>query len=59
MNGWLIEQANRITFVMVDSNYSELTGLTLSIEISKDGGAFGAAAGSWGEISNGWYWYYS
>jgi len=59
MNGWLVNQANRITFVMVDSNYTELAGLTLSIEVSKDGGGFVAASGTSGEIGNGWYWYLS
>ena len=57
--GWLLNQPNRESFVMVDSNYDELAGLTLSIEVSKDGGAFVPAAGTWGEISDGWYWYLS
>lgn len=56
---WLINQANRIKFVMVNSSYQELTGLTLSVEVSKDNGTFAAAAGSWGETGNGWYWYLS
>ena len=57
--GWLVNQANRVTFVMVDSNYVELTGLTLVIELGKDGGAFAPDAGTWGEMGNGWYWYLS
>lgn len=57
--GWLINQPNRASFVMVDSARIELTGLTLSIEVSKDGGAFAPAGGTWGEITKGWYWYLS
>jgi hypothetical protein len=54
---WVLGQQNRINFVMIDSSGVEQTGLTLTIEISKDGGAFGAAAGTDAEISDGWYTY--
>lgn len=56
---WSLGQQNRIVFVMVDSSSVEVTGLTLSIQISKDGGAFSASAGTWGEIGSGFYWYLS
>jgi hypothetical protein len=35
--------------------YLGVTSLTPSVSLSKDGGAFGAAAGSVTEISAGWY----
>lgn len=35
--------------------YFGKTGLTVTVNISKDGAAFAAAAGSVSEISNGWY----
>ena len=56
---WTLGQQNRVSFVMVDSAGAELTGLTLAVEVSKDGGAFVAGGGSWGEIGSGWYWYLS
>lgn len=56
---WLVGLPNEVTFVMVDSSGNELTGLTLSIEVRVTGGSFVAAAGSWLEISDGWYSYTS
>lgn len=45
------------TFKMIDSadHFSKKTGLTCTVNISKAGGAFGAAAGSVSEVANGWY----
>lgn len=60
MSEWILNQANRITFVMVDSNGLEVAGIGgagLTVQISKDGGAFNASAGTKTEISNGWYSY--
>lgn len=56
---WTLGQQNRAVFVMVDATNAELTGLTLTVEISKDGGAFAAAGGSAAEIGDGWYSYLS
>lgn len=55
----LRSQAQTITFVMVDSAYTEVAGLggTFTLEISKNGGAFVASTGAKAEISNGWYSY--
>ena len=46
-----------ITFLMVDSvdHIAGKTGLTPTVTISKDGGAFGSPAGAVSEIGNGWY----
>lgn len=48
-----------IVFFMIDStdHVSAKTGLTPTVTISKNGGAFGAAAGAVAEIANGWYSY--
>ncbi len=56
---WTLNQQNRITFVMVDSNGAEVAGLgaAFALEISKSGGAFAASAGTKAEIGNGWYTY--
>lgn len=56
---WVLNQVNRITFVMVDSNGTEVAGLagTFTLQISKNGGAFVGSAGTKAEISNGWYTY--
>jgi hypothetical protein len=56
---WQLDQINTITFVMVDVTNTEVTGLgsTYTLEISKNGGAFGASAGTKSEIGNGWYKY--
>jgi hypothetical protein len=57
---WILNQQNRITFVMVDANSSEVAGIgdgNLTVQISKNGGAFNAAAGTDTEIGDGWYTY--
>lgn len=58
---WELDQQNRILFVMVDSNGSEVVGLgtAWTIELSKNGAAFVAGAGTKAEISDGWYSYFS
>src|ERR1700757_3289281 len=46
-----------VVFLMVDSA-DHITGkasLTVTVTLSKDGAAFGAAAGAVTEISSGWY----
>lgn len=53
-----LNQANRITFVMVDVNYQEVDGLgaAVNVFISKNGSAvFNAATGAVTEMLNGWY----
>jgi len=44
-------------FKMIDSadHFSKKTGLTCAVNLSKNGGAFGAAGGAVAEIANGWY----
>lgn len=56
---WMLNQANRIAFVMVDAAGTEVAGLGngFTLEISKNGGAFNASAGAKAEIGNGWYTY--
>jgi hypothetical protein len=56
---WRLNQQNRIYFVMVNAGITELPGLGagFTLEISKNGGAFVASAGTKAEISNGWYTY--
>src|SRR3990167_7642454 len=56
---WKRNQANRITFVMVNAANTEVAGLGagFTLEISKNGAAFVASAGTKTEISNGWYSY--
>jgi len=46
-----------MTFFMADStdHVTGKTGLTPTVTISKNGAAFGAAAGAVAEIANGWY----
>lgn len=58
---WKLSQANLITFVLVDSNGTEVTGLgsTFTLQISKAGGAFAGSAGTKAEIGSGWYKYTS
>lgn len=50
-------QINRICFVMVNANYTEVAGLgaTVTAFISKNGGAFNAVTNAVAEIGNGWY----
>src|ERR1022692_2453069 len=45
------------TFLLIASSdhLSALTGATATVNISKAGAAFGAAAGTVTEIANGWY----
>jgi hypothetical protein len=52
-------QVNTITFVMIDSNGDEVTGLgsSFTLQLSKAGGAFAASAGTKAEIGSGWYSY--
>ncbi len=56
---WIPDHANLIDFVMIDGSGNEVTGLGagLAMQISKNGGAFGAAAGTQLEIGLGWYSY--
>lgn len=56
---WKLDSVNKITFVLVDASYVEVAGLGtgFTLEISKNGGAFGASAGTKAEISDGWYSY--
>lgn len=54
---WINGQTHKAAFVMIDANGSELTGLTLSVELSKNGAAFAAGVGSVAEIGDGWYTY--
>lgn len=58
-NEWQLNQANKITFVMVDSNGAEVAGLGsgFTLQVSKNGGAFAASAGTKAEIGSGWYSY--
>lgn len=56
---WKLSQQNLITFVLVDSNGNEVTGLGsgFTLQLSKAGGAFTASAGTKAEIGSGWYKY--
>ena len=56
---WKLNQQNRICFVMVDGNYTEVAGLgaVFNLFISKNGGAFVPGVGVKTEISHGWYSY--
>ena len=55
----LINEAKKITFVMVDTDGTEVAGLGtgFTLQISKNAGAFGASAGTKAEIGSGWYSY--
>jgi hypothetical protein len=61
ISDWLLDHQNKAEFVMIDGSGNEVSGLagTLTMLISKDGGAFNAAAGTQSEIGNGWYRYVS
>jgi hypothetical protein len=52
-------QAQMITFVMIDSNGLEAAGLggAFTLALAKGSGAFAPSAGTKGEISSGWYYY--
>jgi hypothetical protein len=56
---WKLNQQNKILFVMVDGNYTEVPGLGVAFNlfISKNGGVFNPSAGVKAEISDGWYSY--
>lgn len=56
---WEQGAQNLITFVLVDSDGVEVSGLGtgFTLEVSKNGGAFVASAGTKAEISDGWYSY--
>lgn len=58
---WKLSQQNLITFVLVDSDGLEVTGLGsgFTLQISKAGGAFANSAGTKAEIGSGWYSYVS
>jgi hypothetical protein len=59
---WKLNQQNRICFVMVDAAGTEVAGLGgagLTLQLSKNGAAFVASAGTKAEISDGWYTYLS
>lgn len=50
-------EASKINFKMVDeTDYTPLSGLTVTTEISVDGGSFTATTNSAVEISDGWYY---
>lgn len=51
------QTAHPLIFLMIDSSdhVSGKTGLSPTVTLSKNGGAFGAAAGAVTEISAGWY----
>jgi hypothetical protein len=52
-------QAQLITFVILDTSGDELAGLgnAFALELSKNGGAFAAGVGTKAEIGSGWYSY--
>lgn len=56
---WIISQQNLITFVLVDADGNEVTGLgdTFDLEISQAGGSFNPGAGTKAEIGSGGYSY--
>jgi hypothetical protein len=56
---WKQNQQNKILFVMVDGNYTEVPGLgaAYNLFISKNGGVFIPSTGTKAEISDGWYSY--
>jgi hypothetical protein len=56
---WELDNVNTITFVLVDAANVEVAGIgnAFTLELSKNGGAFNASAGTKAEISDGWYSY--
>lgn len=58
---WTPNQQNKILFALVNSSGAEVSGLggAFTLEISKNGGAFVAGAGTKAEIASGWYSYLS
>jgi len=59
VSDWALSTTGTITFVMVDSNGTEVTGLGsgFTLQVSKNGGAFAASSGTKAEIGSGWYSY--
>lgn len=59
MSDLVRNQAQMITFVMIDSTGVEVAGLAagFTLEVAKGSGAFVSSAGTKGEISSGWYHY--
>lgn len=59
MYDWVLNQQNRICFVMVDSSNVEVSGLGSGfvLQVSKNGGVFAASLGVKAEIGTGWYTY--
>lgn len=59
MSEWILNQQNRICFVLVDNAGTEVAGLgaAYTLQLSKDGAAFQGSAGTKTEIGNGWYSY--
>ena len=53
-----IDNGHRIVFLLVSSEDGEtaITGITPTVQISVNGAAFAAAAGTPAEIANGWYY---
>jgi hypothetical protein len=58
---WVRSQQNLITFVLIDSNSTEVAGLGTAfvLEVAKAGGSFVGSAGTKAEMANGWYSYLS
>jgi hypothetical protein len=54
-----IAAERRIPLLMLDEfdGFTAVTGLTVTVTVSKNGAAFGAAAGSVTEVANGVYYY--
>lgn len=59
MDDLVLDSANTITFVMIDSSGTEVASLGAGfiLQVSKNGGAFAGSAGTKAEIGNGWYSY--
>lgn len=56
---WQKNVINSISFVMVDANGDEVTGLggTFTLELCQPGGSFASSTGTKTEIGSGWYRY--
>jgi hypothetical protein len=54
-----LDATNRITFVMINLGGTEVAGLGsgFTLQVSKNGGAWAASAGTKAEIGSGWYSY--
>ena len=55
----ILNATNPIPFVMVDTSGVEVAGLggAVTVTLSKNGGGFGASAGTKAELAGGWYLY--